>query len=108
MSSPMTPMGTDLGYGSLEAEQVPYARIAERRNDEVRGVEVDAGERRHADDGHPGGARGGDAGLGVLERNARAGVFADPGGCLEIDVGRRLGPRDVLGAHDGVEVLVDA
>src|SRR3954468_2669117 len=60
MASPMAPMGTDLGYGSLEAEQVPYARIAERRNDEVRGVEVDAGERRHADDGHPGGARGGD------------------------------------------------
>src|SRR4051812_16461129 len=49
MSSPMAPMATDLGYGQLEAEQVPYARFGQRRRDEMRRVEVDAGEGRHAD-----------------------------------------------------------
>src|SRR3954449_940314 len=108
MSSPIAPMGTDLGYGPLEAEQVPYARIGQRRRDEMRRVEVDAGERRHADDGHPRGACGGAAGLRVLERDARVRVGPDGGGRGEVDVGRGLGPVDVLGAHDRVEVVVDA
>src|SRR4051812_30071280 len=49
MWSPMAAAGTRLGYGPLEAEQVPYARVRERRRDEVRAVERDARERRHAD-----------------------------------------------------------
>src|SRR3954453_804092 len=80
MSSPMAAAGTRLGYGPLEPEQVPYARVAQRRRDEVRGVERDAGERRHADHGHPGGAGGGDSGLRVLERDARLRLRADCGG----------------------------
>src|SRR3954464_671057 len=108
MSSPIAPMGTELGYGPLEAEQVPDARIGQRRCDELRRVEVDAGERRDADDGHARGAGGGDAGLRVLERDTRVRVGADGGGRGEVDVGRGLRPVDVLGAHDGVEVVVDA
>src|SRR3954468_15432761 len=45
MSSPIAATGTRLGYGPLEAEQVPYARVRERRRDEMRGGQVDAGER---------------------------------------------------------------
>src|SRR3954464_10706916 len=52
-SSPIAPLGTRLGYGPLEAEQLPYARVGERGGDEVGGGERDAGERRHADHGHP-------------------------------------------------------
>src|SRR3954467_9704289 len=76
MSSPIAAMGTDLMYGPLELEQVPHARIAQRRRDEDRGVEVDARERRHADHRHPRGLRRRDARLGVLERDALTGVGA--------------------------------
>src|SRR3954447_23506670 len=44
MSSPIAATGRRLGYGPLEAEQVPYARVRERRRDEMRGGQVDAGE----------------------------------------------------------------
>src|SRR5919199_4061951 len=107
-SSPIAAVGTALGYGPPEPEQVPYARIAQRRDDEVGLVEVDPRERGHADDRHAGGLRGGDAGLGVLERDAvgRAGAELRSGG--EVDVGRGLRALDVLGAHDRGEALVDA
>src|SRR3954447_15244755 len=68
MSSPIAAVGTALGYGPLEAEQTPDARVREQRRDEVGHAEVDAGERGHADHGHPRRARGSDARLGVLER----------------------------------------
>src|SRR3954451_17474716 len=70
MSSPIAAMRTDLGYGPPEPEQVPDLRIAQRRDDEVGLAQVDPGERRHADARHPGGLRGGDARLRVLERAA--------------------------------------
>src|SRR4051812_12970036 len=108
MSSPMAAAGTRLGYGPLEPEQVPYAQVAQGRRDEVRGVERDAGEGRHADDGHPGGASGGDARLGVLERDAGVRRRAERRGRGEVHVGRGLGALDVLGADDRVEVVGDA
>src|SRR3954468_16098061 len=54
-SSPIAAAGTALAYGPLDPEQGPNGRIAQRRDDEVRRAELDAGERRHADHGHPGG-----------------------------------------------------
>src|SRR3954451_1392394 len=48
-SSPIAALGTALGYGPLEPEQVPDLRIAQRLDDEVGPAQVDAGERRHAD-----------------------------------------------------------
>src|SRR3954447_113688 len=108
MSSPIAAMGTDLMYGPLEAEQVPYPRIAQRRHDEVGGVEVDPGERRHADDGHARGLRGRDPRLRVLERDARLRVGAHGLRRGDVDVGRRLRPRDVLGADHRVEAVVYA
>src|SRR4051794_14394496 len=108
MSSPIAAMGTDLMYGPLEPEQIPHARIAQRRRDEVGGGEVDAGERRHADHGHARGLRRRDPRLGVLERDALQRVGSDFGGRGKVDVGRGLRPLDILGAHDGVEVVVDA
>src|SRR3954447_5540261 len=105
MSSPIAAVGTALGYGPLEAEQAPDARVVERRRDEVRRVQVDAGERRHADHRHARCAGRGDAGLRVLERDAVVGVGADRGGRGEVDVGRGLRPLDVLGADDRVEAV---
>src|SRR3954452_22793077 len=37
MSSAMAAVGTRLGYGPLEAEQLPYPRVVQRRRDQVRG-----------------------------------------------------------------------
>src|SRR4051812_33171917 len=108
MSSPTAATGTALGYGPLELEQGPNGRIAQRRDDEVRLCEVDTRERRHADHGHPGGLRGGDAGLRVLEPDAVLRRRPQFRRGRQIDVRRRLRPRDVLGADDRVEVLVDA
>src|SRR3954447_2379182 len=108
MSSPIAPMGTDLGYGPVEPEKLPHARIGQRRHDEVGVVEVDAGKRGDADHGHARGARGGDTGLGVLERDAPVRRCAELRGRFEVDVGRRLRMRDVVGAHDGREAVEDA
>src|SRR3954451_5411844 len=108
MSSPIAALGTPLMYGPLELQQVPDARIAQRWHDEVGGVQADAGERRHADDGHARGLRRRDPRLRVLEGDARRGGGADVGGRGEVHVGCGLRPLDVLGAHDRVEVVVDA
>src|SRR3954447_15425369 len=107
-SSPIAAVGTDLGYGPPEPEQVPDLRIAQRRDDEVGLAEVDPRERRHADDRHPGGLRGGDTGLRVLEPDAVGGVGAELGRRLEVDVGGGLRMRDVVAAHDGGEAVEQA
>src|SRR3954447_3776879 len=108
MSSPIAAMGTDLGYGPPEPEQVPHLRIAQRRDDEVRLAEVDPRERRHADDRHAGGLRGADAGLRVLERDALGRVGAELRRRLEVDVRSGLRMRDVVAAHDGREAVEQA
>src|SRR4051794_14917600 len=107
MSSPMAAAVTALAYGPLEPEQVPDARVPQRRHDEVRRLERDAREGRHADDGHPRRPGGGDPGLRVLERDAAERIGAERGGGRQVDVGRRLGALDVLGADDRVEAVVD-
>src|SRR4051812_20031009 len=107
-SSPIAAVGTALGYGPPEPEQVPYALVMQRPHDEMGAVGAAARDRRHADHGHAGGPRGGDAGLRVLERDALRRVGAELRRRGEIDVGRGLRALDVLGADDRREALVDA
>ncbi len=82
-------------------------------------VEHDVGERerlgvgriarvRDRDDAHPGGVRGADAGVRVLDRGAALGRDAEPARGLEVDVGSRLAARHLLRRDGRLERIGDA
>ena len=109
MSSPRAARGTrakSTGRSGRrrELEQLPDARVRERRHDEVRGGQIEAREGRARRDGHPRGAGGADAGRESSRATQRPGRRR--GG--RRPRGRRRAPawvHDLLGADDGVEAF---
>jgi hypothetical protein len=90
-----------------QAERFPYLLVRERARDEV-SLERQVREVRDADDVHPGRTRGCRAGRRVLERDGLARRAAEELGRAQVDVGRRLRLRHVLGGDDDLERLRQA
>ena len=76
-------------------------RVLERGGDDVAPSSVTPGQRRHADRQSPRPPARRPRPVGESSSTAHApGVGAERHGGGEVDVGRRLGPRDLLGGHD--------
>src|SRR4051794_13597833 len=96
------PLMSELG-GEAESHGMPDVGVVERGGDEMRLAQVypiEGGDRHHV---HAGGVRRRDAGRGVLERDAERRIAAQALAAGQIQIGRRLGARDLLEAQDGPE-----
>ena len=89
--------------GRLERQRVEVGQdLVGERERVAGGREVRVGDRDHA---QPGGVGGADAVLGVLDRGAVAGSTPSRRVGLEVDVGRGLAARDLLGGDRGREAV---